>query len=116
MFSHFIPYSNTYALLIHANEERNIWHEIFGHLNYKHISYLSEKYMVIGLPNINFSKGFCQGCVLGKRPKHKFERTSHERSYAPLELIHSDVAGPFPHMSMNQAKYALKFIDYFSRY
>ena len=34
----------------------------------------------------------------------------------PLELIHSDIAGPFPHMSMSQDKYALTFIDDFSRF
>ena len=45
-----------------------------------------------------------------------YERASHERTSAPLELIHSDIAGPFPHMSMTQAKYALTFIDDFSRY
>ena len=45
-----------------------------------------------------------------------YERASHERTSAPLELIHSDVSGPFPHMSMSQDKYALTFIDYFSRY
>ena len=72
--------------------------------------------MVIGLQKIKFSKGVCQGCILGKHPEHKFEKASHERTSAPLELIHSDVAGPFPHMSMSQAKYALKFIDDFSRY
>ena len=49
--------------------------------------------MVIGLPNIKFSKGVCQGCILGKHPEHKFEKASHERTSAPLELIHSDVAG-----------------------
>ena len=37
MCSHFIPYSNTSALLIHANEARKIWHEIFGHINYKYL-------------------------------------------------------------------------------
>ena len=72
--------------------------------------------MVIGLPKIKFSKGVCQGCILGKHPEHKFERASHERTSAPLELIHSDVSGPFPHMSMSQSKYALTFIDEFSRY
>ena len=72
--------------------------------------------MVIGLPNIKFYNGVCQGCILGKQPEHKFERASHERTSPPLELIHSDVAGPFPHMSMSQAKYALTFIDEFSRY
>src|SRR5713101_5830555 len=38
MFSHFLPYSNPSALLFHANEERKIWKEIFGHLNYKYLS------------------------------------------------------------------------------
>ena len=85
-------------------------------LNYKYLSDLSEKYMVIVFPKIKFSKGVWQGCILGKHPEHKFEKASHERTYAPLELIHSDVAGPFPHMSMSQAKYALKFMDDFSRY
>ena len=72
--------------------------------------------MVIGLPKIKFSKGFCQGCILGKHLEHKFERASHERTSAPLELIHSDVASPFPHMPMSQAKYSLTFIDDFSKY
>ena len=41
---------------------------------------------------------------------------SHERKSTPLELIHSDISGPFPRMSMSQDKYALTFIDDFSRY
>ena len=41
--SHSLPYSNLSALLIHANEESNIWHEIFVHINYKYLSDISEK-------------------------------------------------------------------------
>ena len=67
--------------------------------------------MVIGLPKITFSKGVCQGCILGKHLEHKYERTS-----TPLELINSDISGPFPHISIIQAKYPLTFIDEFSRY
>ena len=100
MFSHFLPYSNPSALLIHANEVSKLWHEIIGHLNYKYLFDLSEKEMVIGLPKTKFSKGVCQGCIPGKHLEHKFERASHERTSAPLELIHSNVAVPFPHMSM----------------
>ena len=69
--------------------------------------------MVIRLPKIKFSKRVFQGCILGKHLEHKFERASHERTSAPLELIHGDVTGPFPHMSMSQDKYALTFIDEF---
>ena len=72
--------------------------------------------MVIWLPKIKFSKGFCQDCILGKNLEHKFEKASHERTSAPLQLIHSDVVVPFPHMSMSQDKYALTFIDDFFRY
>ena len=43
MFSHFLPYSNPSALLIHANEASKLWHERFGHLNYKYLYDLSEK-------------------------------------------------------------------------
>ena len=115
-FSHFLPYSKSSTLLTHANEASKIWKEIFGHLNYKYLSYLSEKYMVIWLRKIKFSKGVGQGCILGKHPEHKYERDSHERTSAPLELIYSDISGPCPHMSMSQSKYALTFIDDFSRY
>ena len=72
--------------------------------------------MSIGLPKINFSKGVCQGCILVKHPEHKYERASHERTYAPLELINGNTVVPFPHMSMIQTKYSLIFIDDFSRY
>ena len=100
-FSHFLPYSNSSALPIHANEERKLWHEIFGHLKYKYLSDLSGKDMVIGLPKIKFYKGVCQGCILGKHPEHKYEKGSHGRTSAPIEMIHSDIAGPFLHMSMS---------------
>ena len=95
--------------------------EIFGMKDFAILtisifSDLSEKYMVIGLPKIKFSKGICQSCILGKYREHKFERASHERTSVPLELIHSDISGPFPHISMSQAKYSLTFIDDFSRY
>ena len=42
-FSHFVPYSNPYALLIHANEESKLWNEIFGHINYMYLFDMSEK-------------------------------------------------------------------------
>ena len=34
-FSHFMSFSNPYALLTHSNEEIKLWHERFGHLKYK---------------------------------------------------------------------------------
>ena len=36
-FSHFLPISPPTALLSHANNTSKIWHERFGHLNFKYL-------------------------------------------------------------------------------
>jgi hypothetical protein len=70
--------------------------------------------MVTSVPNMHFSNGVCQGCVLGKHPQEKFEKEKAWRASSPLELIHNDLMGPFPHPSINKARYMLTFIEDFS--
>jgi hypothetical protein len=66
-FSEFIELD--YALLLtHADEIIRIWHEMFQHLNFRYMQQLSKQRLVDGLPDIHFSKGICEGCVLGKHP------------------------------------------------
>ena len=36
-FSKFLPNFGGKALMSHANETSKIWHEIFGHMNYKYL-------------------------------------------------------------------------------
>ena len=73
--------------------------------------------MVIGLTKIKFSKGFYQGCILGKHPKHKYVRINHEWTYALIEIIHNEMCFPFPHiLSTIQSKYVITLIDNFSIY
>ena len=115
-FSHFIPLSKQSSLHTHANEESRLWHEIFGHLNYKYLQDMHTQEMVEGLPKIKFSKGNCHGCLMGKHPENKFEKGKARRASQPLDLIHSDVAGPFPDLSLNKARYILTFIDDYSRF
>ena len=70
--------------------------------------------MVDGLPNIHFSKGVCEGCVLRKHPQEKFDKGKSQRDSAPLDMIHSDLMGPFPHPSINKVRFVLIFVDDFS--
>jgi hypothetical protein len=72
--------------------------------------------MVKGLPDIYFSEGVCEGCILGKHPEEKFEKGKARRASSSLDLVHSDLMGPFPHPSINKARYVLTFIDDYSRY
>jgi hypothetical protein len=112
-FSEFIE-PNFALLLTHADENSRIWHERFGHLNFIYMQKISKQGMVDGLPDIHFSKGTCEGCVLGKHPQEKFDKGKTHRHSSTLDLIHSDLVGPFPHSSINKARYVLIFVDDFS--
>jgi hypothetical protein len=53
--------------------------------------------MVEGLPEIHFSKGICEVCVLGKHSQEKFDKGKTQKASSPLDLIHNDLKGHFPH-------------------
>jgi transposase InsO family protein len=72
--------------------------------------------LVDGLPDIHFSKGICEGCVLGKHPQEKFDKGKTQIPSSLLDLIHSDLMCPFPHPSINKERYVLIFVDDFSRF
>jgi hypothetical protein len=65
--------------------------------------------MVEGLPDIHFSKGIFEGCVLGKHPQEKFNKGKTQKASSPLDLIHSNLMGPFPHPTISKAWYVLIF-------
>jgi transposase InsO family protein len=93
-----------------------LWHERFGHLNFKYLDQHSKAEMLDGLPHIQYTDGVCQGCILGKHPEEKFNTSKVWRTLSLLELIHSDITGPFPHPLISKVKYVLTFIEDFSRY
>ena len=75
---------------------------------------LRKHILVDGIPDIHFSKGFCEGCVLGKHPQEKFDKGKSQRGSAPLDLIHSDLMSPFLHPYIIKARFVLIFVDDFS--
>jgi hypothetical protein len=80
------------------------------------MQHLSKKILVDGLQDIHFSKGVCEGCVLGKHPQEKFDKGKSQRASTPLDLIHSDLMVLFPHPSICKERFVLIFVDYFSRF
>ena len=100
-FSHFVADAKPTALLTHGNEVSRLWHESFGHLNFKYLQQLQNNSMFEGLLVIKATTRICKGCVVGKHPEHKFNRGKASRASCILGLIHSDIDGPIPITSMN---------------
>ena len=99
--------------IAHADSVNKLWHEHLGHVNYRYLQQMSTHALVLGLPQISYTNGVCQGCALGKQHRDSFPHGWATRALAPLELIHSDLISfstPF-----SSARYVLIFIDDFSR-
>ena len=103
------------SLLTHENEVSRLWHERFGHLNFKYSQQIQKNSMVEGLSTIKNTKGICKGCVVGKHPEHKFDWGKAFHASSILGLLHYDISRQIPIKSMNGSRYVLTFIDDFSR-
>ena len=42
--------STSVSLVAHVDTVRNLWHENFGHINYKYLQQMSTHELVIGIP------------------------------------------------------------------
>lgn len=87
----------------------NRLHRRLGHLGYDNVRRLVNKHMVGDITTLTGKQEFCDACQKAKSHRHPFdnEKTTAEH---PLDLIHSDVAGPLPE-SLGGARYFVTFID-----
>lgn len=92
-----------------------LWHLRFGHLGFTSLKLLSKTKMVDGLPEINEPNQLCEACVKGKQHRQSFPVGKSWRTKRPLEIVHTDIAGPFDIASLGGNRYYLTFIDDFSR-
>lgn len=88
-----------------------LWHERLGHLNGKDlVKLVSDGF----LPQINVSNvnqlSSCEVCLKGKMTALPF-RSKHEKCKEVLEIVHSEVVGPFRTESTGGAKYFVTFVD-----
>jgi len=79
---------------------------------------LSEKMadgLVVSSDNSEPDLSMCRGCIQGKSHRSSFPSSEH-RTTRPLELVHSDVAGPFSEKTFQGFRYFVTFIDDCTRY
>jgi len=95
------------------HEQICLWHARMGHISFANLSLLSR--MCVGIPILPESTEVCHPCQLGKQTREKIPKVAENRATEILQLIHSDLCGPFPVQSLGKAKYFLTFTDDKSR-
>jgi hypothetical protein len=93
-FDNFGSSSFSSVFVAHNDDLRKIWHEWFGHLNYRSSQKLCNQHMVTGLSLDSCRDDVCVGCVLGKYHRDSFDKRASWHALGPLQLVHSDLCGP----------------------
>ena len=99
---------------IHSNKATRTvqeWHETLGHCNIKDV--LKLEGVVDGMRIVGKKKSECGVCIEGKMSQYR-NREPDQRASAPLELIHTDLAGPIDPATTEGFKYTLAFVDDYS--
>lgn len=99
------------------------WHRVFGHRDMNVIKNLASSGLVYEMhiaqcpPECkNVCDDDCSPCAKGKLCRLKVPKESLTRSNAILDLIHSDICGPFKTATPSGKRWLLTFIDDYSRY
>nr|DAD19456.1 TPA_asm: hypothetical protein HUJ06_020919 [Nelumbo nucifera] len=100
---------------ITSEDQTDLWHRRFGHLNFKGLRTLSYKQMVTGMPPLNSSSTVCTVCMIGKQHRETIPTKGLWRATKKLQLIHADICGPITLESNSHKRYILTFIDDYSR-
>ena len=96
-------------------ETINLWHWGLAHVNRQSLYHLIYKNLVNGVPKIPYLKQHCDGCTLGKSHRQSFAKMRTTFTDTPLQLVHSDLCGPFPTPTRTNYNNILTFIDDYSR-
>ena len=91
------------------------WHKRLGHYHYQGIWRMLQFGAVRGLPPMSIQNYPCSSCLTGKHSRKSIPKIRSHESTEILQLVHSDIAGPFRVQSLGGAKYFVTFIDDFSR-
>ena len=92
------------------------WHFRLAHLVVEAVRKLSiEDNDILSIQKV--PRGVCPGCVYGKMARKPFPSVlASSRATQPLEIVHSDLAGPIDPKSLEGALYLLIYTDNFTRY
>ena len=86
----------------------DLWHKRLGHLNKVDVK------RTVGCGGD--TEDTCKTCAMGKQASQPVPKRVVDKAKKALELVYSDILGPFEVASLNGSKYAVTFIDEYTKY
>ena len=89
-----------------------LWHKRLGYISIKIIKRLVNDGVLEAFDFTDFD--ICVDCIMGKQT-NMTKKQSARRTSDILEIIHTDISGPYD-VCLNGQRYFITFIDDYSRY
>jgi hypothetical protein len=96
--------------LLHLNSQATLWHKRLRHFHTRSMQRMINFVTPKGMPKIHYSKQWCSGYQLGKHAKNKIPKETTYYALKILELVYSDVCGPFKINSIGGARYFVSLL------
>nr|GEW61715.1 retrotransposon protein, putative, Ty1-copia subclass [Tanacetum cinerariifolium] len=97
----------------HNLDSTYLWHCCLAHISKKRIEKLQQEGLLRSTDDESFD--LCVSCLFGKMTRKLFPHRP-KRAIDLLGIIHTNVCGPFRHVSRQSASYFITFTDDHSRY
>jgi hypothetical protein len=88
----------------------DLWHARMGHLGGDLAKSLPPSTIGVDLDGTS-SQSHCDSCILAKHPHMPYPSSSSLPAQRFLELVHSDICGPFPTATLHGKHYFILFLD-----
>jgi len=89
-----------------------LWYKRLGHISRERMKRLIKNEILLYLDFTDLN--ICVGCIKGKQAKHTKKEAT--RSTQLLEIVHTNICGPFDVSSFGKEGYSITIIDDYSRY
>ena len=90
------------CLVANVFSKGKLWHHWLGHLNHKIIQDMKNQEIMEDLLKLSPTISLCERCILGKMNRQKFEKDKATQATRPLQLVHSNLMGPFQTKSLGE--------------
>lgn len=101
----------------HSEKCRHLWHRRFGHRDMDAIDKVNREKLGSGVKMTECRREeICETCLEGKLTRKPFPSVVDKKSKNILDLVHTDLCGPFDNVTPSGNRYLMSLIDDHSRF